>query len=61
MASRARGRWGGGRSNNPRPPVLDYQTSIKAVVAATTTLMQAGVVAATISQASAIRNQWGVK
>ena len=61
MASRGIGRQGGGRSNNPRPPALDLQTFIEAVVSTTSTLMQAGVVAATIAQANAIGNQRGAK
>ena len=59
MVSRGRGRLGGGRSNNPRPLTLDYQTFKEAVVTAIATLMQAGVVVATIAQASAIGNQKG--
>ena len=59
MASIGKERRDGGRSNNPRPPTLDQHTFIEAVVVATTTLMQVGVVAATIAQAGAIGNQGG--
>ena len=59
MASRGRGRRGGGRSNNPRPPVFDQQAFIEAIGATTATIVQASVVAATIAQASAIGSQGG--
>ena len=59
MARRKRGCRGDGRSNNPRPPALDQQTFIEAVVAANATLMQAGVVVATIAQVGVIGNQGG--
>ena len=59
MTSRGKGCRGGGRSNNPRPPALDQQTFIEVAVAAIATLMQAGVVAATIAQVGAIGNQGG--
>ena len=60
MASRGRGRRGGGRSNKPRPLAFDQQAFIEAIGVATATIAHASVVAATIAQASAIGIQGGL-
>ena len=59
MASRGRGRRGGGWSNNPLPPVLDQQAFIKAIGAATATIAHASSITATIAQPSATGSQRG--
>ena len=53
MASRGRGRRGGGWSNNQPPLAFDQQAFMEAISAATATIAQASVVATTIAQASA--------
>ena len=59
MASRGRGRRGGGRGNNQPPPAFDQQAFMEAICAATATIAQASVVATTIAQASANVGQGG--
>ena len=54
MASQGRGRRGGGRSNNPRPPDFDQQAFIEAIGVATATIAQVSVVATILAQASAV-------
>ena len=53
MASRERGRRGGGRGNNQPPPTFDQQAFMEAIGAMTATIMQASAVTTTIAQASA--------
>ena len=52
MASRGRGRRGGGRSNNPLPPAFDQQAFIEAIGAATATIAQESAMVTTIAQDS---------
>ena len=59
MANRGRGRQGGGRNNNPLPSAFDQRAFIEAISAATATIAQTSVVAATIAQASATMGQGG--
>ena len=59
MASRGRGRRGGGQSNNPLPPAFDQQAFIEAIGIVTTTIAQASVVATTLAEASATVGQGG--
>ena len=59
MASRGRGRRGGGRGNNQVQPAFDQQAFMKAISAAISALIQAGVVAATIAHAGEIGNREG--
>ena len=59
MASRGRGRGGGGRGNNQPPPAFNQQAFMEAISSATTTIVQASVVATTIAQASANVGQGG--
>ena len=47
--SRGRGRRGGGRSNNPLPLAFDQQAFMEAIGAATATIAEASVKAATIA------------
>ena len=53
MASRGRGRRGGGWNNNQGPLTFDQQAIIEAIGATTATIAQASVMAATIEQDSA--------
>ena len=53
MASRGRGRRGGGRGNNRMPPAFDQQAFMEAIGDAIETIAQASAVVATIAQASA--------
>ena len=53
MASRGRGRRGGGRGNNRMPPSFDQQAFMEAIGTTTATIAQASDVATTIAQASA--------
>ena len=59
MASRGRGRRGGGRGNNQPPPAFDQQAFMEAISVVTATIVQASVVATTIAQASANVDQGG--
>ena len=60
MASRGRGRRGGGRGNNQPPPAFDQQAFMEAISAAAATIVQTNVVATTIAQASANVGQGGL-
>ena len=60
MENRERGRGDGGRGNNQPPLALDQQAFVEAISAATTALMRASVIAATITQAGVIENQGGL-
>ena len=53
MASRGKGRRGGGWSNNPLPPAFNLQAFIEAIGATTATVAQATTMATTVAQASA--------
>ena len=53
MASRERGRRGGGRGNDQPPSAFDQQALMEAISTATATIVQASVVATNIAQASA--------
>ena len=59
MASRGRGRRGGGRGNNQAPLAFDQHAFMEAINAATATIVQASVVATIIAQASANVGQGG--
>ena len=61
MANRERRRGGGGWDNNQPPSALDQQAFVKAISVAIVALMRAGVIVATITQASAIGNQEGLR
>ena len=58
--SQGRGCRGGGRSNNPLPPVFDQQTFMAAIGVATAIIAQASATVATITQASATMGQGGL-
>ena len=59
MASRGRGRRGGGWNNNQPPPTFDQRAFMKAIGDATASITQASAVATTIAQASATVSQGG--
>ena len=59
MASRGRGRLGGGRNNNQPPLTFDQRAFIEAIGDAIATIAQVSVMATTISQAGAIMGQGG--
>ena len=58
MENRERGRGGGGWGNNQPPLSLDQQAFVEVISAETAALMQAGVIATNIAQASG--NQGGL-
>ena len=59
MESLGRGHRGGGRGNNRMPPTFDQQAFMEASGAATATIVQANVAAATIVHASETASQGG--
>ena len=60
MASRGRGRRGGGQGNNQMPSTFDQQAFMEAIGTAIATIAQASAMATTIAQASATVGQGGL-
>ena len=59
MASRGKGRRGGGRSNNQPPQAFDQRAFMEVIGAATATIAQTSVMTTTIAQANATLDQGG--